>query len=81
MNPEDHLCRQCESGMLEVHVRPNARKNFVELKGPNILLHIKAPAENGKANLETIKYVTKLTGKKIRIARGKTGRTKLLQIS
>ena len=42
-------------------------------------LNAAAPAQNNKANIEIIKFFTKLTGKKVKIIKGKTSKIKVLK--
>ena len=39
---------------------------------------VRAPAEDNKANIEIIKFFSKLTGKDVRIVSGKTSKKKVL---
>ncbi|MFH2021630.1 MAG: DUF167 domain-containing protein [archaeon] len=68
-----------KNNTLEIIVKPNAKKNELLLENGRIKAAIKAPAEDNKANLEIIKFFSKLTGKKVRIISGITNRHKKLR--
>ena len=52
----------------------NAQKNAFRV-------NIKARAEGGKANLELIKFLSKESGKKVKILKGKTSKNEVLSFS
>jgi len=70
------------SNPFKVIVRPNSSKSriigFDENKQA-YRVNIKAPAEKGKANMELIKFFSKLLKKKPEIIKGKTSREKLVK--
>lgn len=67
---------------LKVHVYPNSSKT--EIKGHNpekgLLVNVKAPADKNKANVEIVKFFSKLLKKQVRIKKGMTSRDKVLFI-
>ncbi|MCD4666753.1 DUF167 domain-containing protein [archaeon] len=63
---------------LEVKVKPNCSKNEIILKNNQYVVSIKAKPEYNKANIELIKFISKLTGKQIRIIKGLKSRIKVL---
>jgi len=66
---------------LPVKIKVKANKHRTEIigkEGSVYVVHVKAPAEKNKANLELIKFFSQLTGKKVNILRGKTSRRKLI---
>lgn len=69
-------------GSLEIIVKPNSSKNKVigydeERKAWRV--EIKAPPEDNKANIEVIKFFSKLSKKKVRIISGMTSKNKILK--
>ena len=68
---------------LKVVVRPNSSKN--EILGYDdarkaVKIAVKAPAEDNKANIELIKFVSKQIGHKVKISSGLTSKEKLLKL-
>ncbi len=67
---------------IEVKVKPNSKKTIaLEIKDNVLLLAISAPPEDGKANAEVERFLSKLSGRKATIKRGHTGKEKLVQFS
>ncbi len=66
--------------LLEVRVVPNSREFRVENKGGEWKIHLTEPAERNRANLELVKELEKITGRRVRILRGGTGKRKVLEI-
>lgn len=80
MNIDDFIV----NGSLKIIVKPNKRKNKLLEYDKNkkaIKVAIKAPPENNKANIEVIKFFSKLTKKNTKIIKGKTSKEKLLKFS
>lgn len=71
-----------QNDRLRIKVKPNARKSAV-LKCEDGVLHlaIAAPAEDGKANAEVERFLTKLAGRKATIKSGFTSREKLILLT
>ncbi len=66
---------------LPIELKVNANKKKTEItKIENNIYHVnvKARAENNKANLELIKFFSKLTGKQVRILSGLKSKKKLI---
>lgn len=58
-------------GKIKVKVKPNSSKTQIKGFEENLLLiNIKAPPENNKANIELIKFLSKLTKKKVALISG-----------
>ncbi len=77
------ISQYVKNNSLKVIVKPNSKKTEVLGYDENrdaIKITIAAPAEDNKANIELIKFVSRQTEKKVRIISGKTSRTKLLSI-
>jgi uncharacterized protein len=70
---------------LKVRVVPNARRSEVTgLSGEEVRLKVQAPAQEGKANVEVIRFLAELIDcprSKIAIIRGEKARNKLVEIS
>ena len=66
--------------LLEVKVVPNSREFKVENKGGEWKIFLTEPAERNKANVELVKRMEKITGRRVRILRGGKGRKKVLEI-
>ena len=71
-------------GKFTVIVRPNSDRNEIigwDEAQKAWRVAIAAPAERNKANLVLIKFLSKLTKKKVRIVAGLASKEKLLEIS
>jgi len=65
---------------LLVKVKPNARETKIISKSESeMTIALAAPATDGKANLELIRFFKKMFKKDVKILRGKTSRIKLLK--
>ncbi|MBW3001637.1 DUF167 domain-containing protein [Candidatus Woesearchaeota archaeon] len=79
MNLEKYI----NNNSLKILVKPNAKKNEILGYDENrkaVKVAIAAQAEKGKANIEVIKFFSKLLGKPIKIKSGLTSKEKLLKI-
>ncbi|MFN3527664.1 MAG: DUF167 domain-containing protein [Candidatus Altarchaeaceae archaeon] len=69
---------------IDVKVIPNAKKEEITLKGKNLndglIVKVKSPAEDGKANKELIKILEKYFNKKVNIVHGEKSRKKIIEI-
>lgn len=64
---------------LRVKVKPNARKSeAIKVEDGVLHLAIAAQPEDGKANAEVERFLTRLTGRKARIKSGFTSKEKLV---
>ena len=70
---------------LLVNVKPNARENSIrQFEDGTWIAEVKAPPKDGKANRALIKVIAKqfnVTKSQVSIKRGKSGRTKLIQLN
>lgn len=70
---------------LRVRVQPRASQDGVgELVGDRLRIRITAPPVDGKANEHLIRYLARAFGVKptaVRLARGHTGRDKVLEVN
>jgi len=72
-----------KNNILKVIIKPSASKNEILSYDENkqsLRISIKAPPEKGKANVELIKFISKLLKKKVEIIKGIKNREKLLKI-
>jgi len=63
--------------------KPNARENKIEgfdNKMNAYIVHVKARPEDNKANIEIIKFLSRLLKKKVRIVSGLKSRKKIIQV-
>ena len=69
---------------LKIFVKPNAKKNEILGYDDNrkaVKVAIAAHAEKGKANLEVVKFFSRLLKRPVHIKSGLTSKEKLLKIS
>ncbi len=64
-----------------VRVKPNSPKTrIVSETDSELVVEVAAPAENNKANIELIKFLSKKFGKNVKIIRGLTSKKKIIWI-
>jgi uncharacterized protein (TIGR00251 family) len=67
--------------IIKVQVKPSAKQSEILEESEGFLkVAISAPAYEGKANSELIKFLKKAKGWKATILKGKTSKTKLVQV-
>lgn len=67
------------SGILKVVVKPGRGKNeIISRENGLLIVAIKEPAEHNKANLELVRFLSKETGRQVRIKSGFSSRRKTL---
>ena len=67
---------------INVKARPNAGKTaLLKIEGGFAHIALDAPAEDGKANAELERFLTKQTGRKARVVSGTTSRRKLVRLA
>ena len=79
INPGDYII----DNSLRVLVKPGKKKNYVlgyDYEKKALLIEIKAPAQNNKANKEVIRFISKLLKKRVKIKSGHTSKLKTLLI-
>ena len=65
---------------MEIIVHPNKKNTEIISQDNNrIILNVKAKAQNNKANLEVIRFLSKLYNKKVKIISGITNRKKIIK--
>jgi len=80
MNIEKYI----QNNSLKIIVKPNAKKNDIlgyDESRKAVKVAIAAQAEKGKANLEVVKFFSKLLKKPVKIKSGLTSKEKLLKIA
>ena len=80
----DSILQFVKDGKLSVIVKPNSRDNEVvgwdEVRNA-LKINIKAEPENNKANIELIKFLSKILKKDVSIISGFTNKKKVLRIN
>ena len=66
---------------LDVIVKPNAKKTSILDEGPPLRVALKAKAENNNANIELVKFLSKLHKKQVKIITGLKNKRKVVDIS
>ncbi len=69
--------------LLYLKIKPNQRFDRIEKSGSDWLIRLKAPAIDGKANEQLIKYLSELLGlpkSKIVLKKGQSSRIKCIEI-
>lgn len=64
---------------LKIRVKAKSGKTEIVSKGDVWKVNVKSKAESGKANLEILKFFSKLFKKKVEIVKGKKSRDKILR--
>ena len=73
-----------KNNSLGIIVKPGKHKNRIKGYDPDnqvLIVEIKAPARDNKANNEVIRFFSKKLNKKVRIKSGYTSRFKILAVS
>jgi len=79
INPSDYI----RDGYLRIIVKPNKKQNYVlgyDYEKQALIIEIKVPAEQNKANKEVTKFLSKLMKKKVKIKSGHTSKVKVLSV-
>jgi len=66
--------------IIKVKVKPNSSEQSIEKIGGDYLVKLKSSPEDGKANLELIKFLSKYFGSEVRIKSGFTSRHKVVEV-
>ncbi len=75
---------EIKQGIIKVILKPNSSKNKIKEFDPEkntYRIEIKAPAENNKANIELVKFLSRALKKDVKIIRGFKSKEKLIKIS
>jgi uncharacterized protein (TIGR00251 family) len=69
-------------GLVNIKIKPNASRNEVVGVVDGVLhVRVKAVASKGKANSELVKFLRKISGKKVKIVSGLKSRDKRIRVS
>lgn len=78
----DMLRKRAETGTIQVDVRPNAKKTeilaYISDTG-TLKVAVKAPPEQGRANLELVRFLSRILGRDVTIISGRTKKRKILK--
>ena len=77
------ISKYIKNNRLKILVKPNSSKNRIikwDSDKKALRVNIKAPPESGKANLEAVKFFTKLLKKNIKIISGFKSKQKVLNL-
>ena len=66
--------------MIHIKVKPNSSEQSIEKIEEVYVVKLKSPPEEGKANLELIKILTKYFGFEVKIKSGFKSRHKIVQV-
>ena len=75
---------EIKQGIINVILKPNSSKNQIkefDSERNAYRIEIKAPAEDNKANIQLIKFLSKALKKDVKIIKGFKSREKLIKIS
>ncbi len=79
---EAELSHAISDGPITVRVMPGAGATKVVSNEQGVFrIQLKARPEKGEANLELVKFLSKLVKKKVKIVSGLTSRTKIVRIA
>ncbi len=65
---------------ISVKVKPGSSEHDIEKSGEDYIVRVKSRAEDGKANAELVKILSKYFGKEVRIKSGFTSKHKIIEI-
>ena len=71
------------NGRISIIVKPNSKKTQIvsyDDARSAFRVDVAAPAEDNRANIEIIKFFSRLVGKRVQIIQGLTSKQKILQI-
>ena len=73
--------KQTENGVvIHIRVKPHARKFVIKLHDGHIIVEVKSPPVEGKANEEVIRGLSDFFEKPVRLLKGRKSRLKTLLI-
>ncbi len=64
----------------EIRVVPNAGEDGVNENGDLLIVRVKAPAKDNKANISAVKLLSRHFGKTVRIVSGHRSKRKVVEI-
>lgn len=66
--------------MLNIEVKPNSKKQKIEISNNSVKVSVKAPARDGKANREVEKLLSKHYKKRAQIIKGHKSKRKVVML-
>ena len=66
--------------IIHVKIIPKAKVEGIEKNGDTLIVRVREPAENNRANLSVIKALTKYYGRHVRMISGFRSRRKIIEI-
>lgn len=85
MDPGPWVRRDGDDHLISVRVQPSGgRSRIVGVHGDSVKIRVSAPANEGKANAELVRFVAELTGLRrsaVQIVSGHRSREKTLRVS
>lgn len=84
MNKELNIESYFKNNCLKILVKPNSSSNEIigfDSEKQALKVSIKAPADKNKANIEVIKFFSKLLKKRVRIKSGLASKEKVIIVS
>jgi uncharacterized protein len=84
MEIKDRLAGHLSAGRIPIIARPNSRKTLIsgyDEAREALKVDVAAPPEDNKANIELIRFFSKLSGRKARIAVGMKSKHKIIALS
>ena len=66
--------------IIKIKVKPNSSEQSIEKLGEEYLVKLKSRPEDGKANVELVKLLTKYFGSEVRIKSGFSSRRKIVEV-
>jgi len=76
--------KRIKQGIIKIILKPNSSKNKIkefDSERNAYRIEIKAPAEDNKANIQLVKFLSNLLKKDVKIIKGFKSREKLIKIS
>lgn len=67
--------------IIRVKVKPNSCEQDIQKIGEEYIVRLKSAPENGKANIELIKFLKKYFGADVKIKSGLSSRKKIIEVS
>ena len=83
MDMETLLKEKSSSGTFRVLIKPNSpRTEILNYSEPEdyFKIAVSAPPRENRANLELVKFLTRLLGRKVRIKSGHSGKRKVIEL-
>jgi hypothetical protein len=80
IDPSDYI----KDNTLRIIVKPNKKQDYIlgyDYERKALIVEIKAPAEQNKANKEVVKFFRKILKKNVKIKSGHTSHLKVLLIN